>query len=83
MDISIVMIELMNSTAVSLDKYVSCRCLRLCLDSTACSISQFRCVNDGRCIPSYQRCDFRLQCTDGSDEANCSMLKRSDCSQKM
>jgi hypothetical protein len=42
------------------------------LDSTACPTNQFRCVSDGRCIPSYQRCDFRLHCTDGSDEANCS-----------
>jgi hypothetical protein len=44
-------------------------------DSTACSTNQFRCVSDGRCIPTYQRCDFRLQCTDGSDEANCSKKK--------
>lgn len=43
------------------------------LDITACPSNQFRCVSDGRCIPNYQRCDFRLQCIDGSDEANCSM----------
>lgn len=48
------------------------------LDITACPTSQFRCVSDGRCIPRYQRCDFRLQCMDGSDEANCSMPKERD-----
>jgi hypothetical protein len=52
------------------------RFLHSYLDSTACTTNQFRCVADGRCIPSYQRCDFRLQCTDGSDEANCSMKKK-------
>jgi hypothetical protein len=50
-------------------------CLIYFLDTTACPINQFRCVSDGRCIPSFQRCDFRLQCTDGSDEANCSKKK--------
>lgn len=75
MVISIVMIEQMNSIAVSfiennnfkIDYYYS-----TFLDTTACPTSQFRCVADGRCIPSFQRCDFRLQCIDGSDEANCS-----------
>ena len=39
--------------------------------STACSSSQWRC-NSGQCISSYQRCNVLWECTDGSDELNCS-----------
>ncbi|XP_067118612.1 atrial natriuretic peptide-converting enzyme-like isoform X2 [Centruroides vittatus] len=40
-------------------------------DLSVCSESDFRCTND-ECVPSQTRCDRRLDCTDQSDERNCS-----------
>ncbi|CAL8147958.1 unnamed protein product [Orchesella dallaii] len=40
-----------------------------------CSEFEFQC-SDGNCIPSYQVCDKRRDCSDGLDEANC----RAQCS---
>ena len=36
-----------------------------------CSFSQFRCTN-GQCISSSSRCNGIRECTDGTDERNCS-----------
>lgn len=38
-----------------------------------CSAAEFRC-EDGQCIPEEKRCDTRTDCTDGSDELDCSMF---------
>lgn len=40
-----------------------------------CSSNQFRC-NNGQCIPSYWKCDTKIDCDDRSDEPNeCIKLK--------
>ncbi|KAH8868961.1 Low-density lipoprotein receptor [Schistosoma japonicum] len=38
-----------------------------------CGLGYFMCY-DGNCIPQSQRCDRQIQCSDGSDEANCGEL---------
>jgi len=43
----------------------------LCLISVACTSSQWRC-RTGDCISYSQRCDGDRECSDGSDELNCS-----------
>ncbi|CAC5422395.1 LRP2 [Mytilus coruscus] len=37
----------------------------------SCTTNQFKCA-DGQCIPSEKRCDNTFDCTDRSDEVNCS-----------
>ena len=45
------------------------------LDSMTCSATDdFICVSSGACIHRAQVCDGAMHCSDGSDEANCSML---------
>ena len=34
-----------------------------------CGSDEFRCVSDGKCIPSVYRCDNENDCDDGSDES--------------
>lgn len=41
-----------------------------CTARPACSASEFRC-DDGTCIPDAQRCNFRAECPDQSDERGC------------
>ncbi|ODN01091.1 Enteropeptidase [Orchesella cincta] len=37
-----------------------------------CPINEtFRCVSNGKCIPSYLRCNFIKECEDNSDEEGC------------
>ncbi|XP_059930371.1 sortilin-related receptor [Gadus macrocephalus] len=36
-----------------------------------CSRGQFGCRRPPHCIPDWQRCDGRVHCQDGSDEAHC------------
>ncbi|XP_075556528.1 MAM and LDL-receptor class A domain-containing protein 1-like [Dermacentor variabilis] len=36
-----------------------------------CDQQKFACLSDGVCLPSDRVCDFRKDCTDGSDETNC------------
>ena len=37
-----------------------------------CKSEQFQCKNTGRCIQSSWKCDHFEDCSDGSDERNCS-----------
>ena len=36
-----------------------------------CNYGEFQCIESGRCIDASMRCDSRLDCDDGSDEADC------------
>lgn len=42
-----------------------------------CFVNEFRCPN-GRCIPYSWLCDGESDCTDGSDEASCESLPKSN-----
>lgn len=37
-----------------------------------CNSLQYGCVTTGQCIDIKKYCDFNVDCTDGSDEWNCS-----------
>ncbi|XP_043936973.1 sortilin-related receptor [Protopterus annectens] len=41
-------------------------------ESGKCRSFQFQCQHEQKCIPSWKKCDGRLDCTDGSDEIGCS-----------
>ncbi len=38
---------------------------------SGCDDKDFLCVSDGRCIPRLWLCDQDEDCSDGSDEADC------------
>nr|XP_027218304.1 glycine receptor subunit alpha-2-like [Penaeus vannamei] len=42
---------------------------------TQCESDEFTC-NNGNCIPLHEVCDRRAQCTDKSDELNCTLVLR-------
>ncbi|CAM4944086.1 unnamed protein product [Rotaria socialis] len=44
----------------------------------ACGISEWRCETGGRCIPTSWRCNRIADCTDSSDERNCTYPRCSD-----
>ncbi|XP_076106439.1 uncharacterized protein LOC143075062 [Mytilus galloprovincialis] len=44
----------------------------------SCTTNQFECV-DGQCIPREQRCDDNFDCTDRSDEVNCTYHDPNHC----
>ena len=62
---------------------ISCTCLfshlTYCLSFThphsatsqRCQPNQFECKN-GQCVDVNKKCDQQIDCSDGSDEANCS-----------
>ena len=41
---------------------------------TACSDYQFTC-QDGSCVSMKERCDRKIQCGDGSDEKDCTLVR--------
>lgn len=45
----------------------------LITENKTCSAEEFTCrTNDGECVPLSWLCDQNNDCSDGSDEANCS-----------
>lgn len=38
-----------------------------------CTDSEFVCRSDGQCVENIQKCDFRYDCPDQSDESSCGM----------
>ncbi|GBM91293.1 MAM and LDL-receptor class A domain-containing protein 2 [Araneus ventricosus] len=36
-----------------------------------CTLNEFPCASKGQCIPKEQKCDFKDDCADGSDEKQC------------
>ncbi|CAF0957368.1 unnamed protein product [Adineta ricciae] len=44
----------------------------------ACGINEWRCETGGRCIPTTWRCNRINDCTDGSDERNCTYPRCSE-----
>ena len=41
------------------------------LEKLHCQYNQLKCKN-GQCIEAWRKCEKRIDCSDGSDEANCS-----------
>ncbi|CAN7943973.1 unnamed protein product, partial [Ixodes pacificus] len=39
-----------------------------------CKLDQFRCIDNGECIPAKWKCDGNEDCTDGSDESKCKKI---------
>ena len=39
-------------------------------------MSEFRCANGEKCIAEFQKCNHRKDCTDGSDEEDCSKFEK-------
>ena len=42
--------------------------------SNSILLQEFRCADGEKCIAEFQKCNHRKECTDGSDEENCSKL---------
>ena len=42
------------------------------LMSNSILLQEFRCADGEKCIAEFQKCNHRKECTDGSDEENCS-----------
>lgn len=40
-----------------------------------CGSDQFQCGNYTSCLPITSKCDGKMDCWDGSDEANCTACK--------
>ena len=64
-------------TEKSCDGYFDCRDKKdeEGCEGTSCDLSEFRCANGEKCIAEFQKCNHRKECTDGSDESDCSKLK--------
>ena len=57
-----------------------CTCMYMCVciinahptATLKCKLYQFKCKSVNRCISNIQLCDGENDCSDGSDERNCS-----------
>jgi len=49
--------------------------MAVCVNVLACGYNQFQCRTRRNCISQCKVCDGDYDCTDGSDEANCSTYR--------
>ena len=74
--------QCVNGKSMCMDETARCNgtCddMEYCCDENDCGVTVcdgFLCDNNSTCIPTDQRCNQRVQCTDMSDELGCSKFQ--------